>query len=136
MILWAAIGALTVACVATLLLPFWRRPRGHASDPTQDVFADQLAEIDADLKAEAIDPAQAESARVEIARRILAPAPAAPAPVTTRSIALPAAIVLSVAVGSVGLYLCTVCVHLIPAILAVLAGVGGMGTLAWYFLTN
>lgn len=43
---------------------------------------------------------------------------------------------LAVAVGSVGLYLCTVCVHLIPAILAVLAGVGGMGTLAWYFLTN
>ena len=40
------------------------------------------------------------------------------------------------AVGCVGLYLCTVMVSIIPAILAVLAGVGGMGGLAWYFITR
>lgn len=43
---------------------------------------------------------------------------------------------LQVAIGSVGLYLCTVFVSIIPAILAVLMAVGGMGTLAWYFLSS
>jgi hypothetical protein len=41
---------------------------------------------------------------------------------------------LAVAVGSAGLYLCTVVVSLIPAIIAVIAGVGGMGMLAWHFI--
>jgi hypothetical protein len=43
---------------------------------------------------------------------------------------------LEVAVGSAGLYLCTVFVAVLPAILAALAGVAGMGTLAWYFLSH
>lgn len=43
---------------------------------------------------------------------------------------------LAVAAGSAGLYLCTVFVHLIPAILAVAAGVGGMGLLAWQMLAG
>jgi hypothetical protein len=38
--------------------------------------------------------------------------------------------------GSLGLYLCTVFVHLIPALLAVAAGVGGMGMLAWHFISH
>jgi hypothetical protein len=41
---------------------------------------------------------------------------------------------LAVAAGSVGLYLCTIVVSLIPAIVAVAAGVGGMGLLAWHFI--
>jgi hypothetical protein len=43
---------------------------------------------------------------------------------------------LEVAVGSVGLYLCTVVVSLIPAVIAVAAAVGGMGALAWFFLSH
>jgi hypothetical protein len=43
---------------------------------------------------------------------------------------------LAVAVGSVGLYLCTVFVHLIPAIIAALAAVGGMGYLAWQLIST
>lgn len=43
---------------------------------------------------------------------------------------------LAVAVGSVGLYLCTLLVSLIPAIVAAAAGVGGMGMLAWHFLAR
>lgn len=43
---------------------------------------------------------------------------------------------LEVVVGSVGLYLCTVTVTLVPAIVAALAAVAGMGTLAWYFLSH
>jgi hypothetical protein len=41
---------------------------------------------------------------------------------------------LAVTVGSVGLYLCTVVVSFIPAIVAFLAAVGGMGYLAYFFL--
>jgi hypothetical protein len=41
---------------------------------------------------------------------------------------------LAVAVGSAGLYLCTIVVSLIPAVVAFLAAVGGMGYLAYQFL--
>ncbi len=43
---------------------------------------------------------------------------------------------IQVAVGSVGLYLCTVFVRLLPAVVAAVMGLGGMGTLAWYFLSQ
>jgi hypothetical protein len=43
---------------------------------------------------------------------------------------------LEVAVGATGLYLCTVFVSMVPVIVAAAAGVGGMGMLAWYFLSN
>jgi hypothetical protein len=45
-------------------------------------------------------------------------------------------LLLYAAAGSVGLYLCTVCVSLLPALLAAVAGVAGMGSLAWYFLSH
>lgn len=41
---------------------------------------------------------------------------------------------LAVAVGSAGLYLCTVFVSLLPVLVAVAAAVGGMGLLAWQLL--
>lgn len=40
------------------------------------------------------------------------------------------------ALGCIGLYLCTIVVSIVPAILAALAGVGGMGLLAWYLLSH
>jgi hypothetical protein len=43
---------------------------------------------------------------------------------------------LAVAAGSVGLYLCTVFIHILPALLAAAAGVGGMGLLAWLHLSS
>jgi len=43
---------------------------------------------------------------------------------------------LELAVGSVGLYLCTVFTSVIPAILGALAGIGGMGMLAWFFISH
>jgi hypothetical protein len=43
---------------------------------------------------------------------------------------------LQVTAGCVGLYLCTVFVNLIPAVIAAAAAVGGMGTLAWYLLSH
>lgn len=41
-----------------------------------------------------------------------------------------------VVLGSIGLYLCTVTVSILPAILSALAGIAGMGLLAWYFLAH
>jgi hypothetical protein len=41
---------------------------------------------------------------------------------------------LLASIGSVGLYLCTVVVSLIPAVIVIAAGVGGMGMLAWHFI--
>ena len=43
---------------------------------------------------------------------------------------------LQAVAGSVGLYLCTVFVSLIPAAISAAAAVGGMGTLAWYLLSH
>ena len=43
---------------------------------------------------------------------------------------------LFAAVGSAGLYLCTVFVNIIPALLAAAAGVGGMGMLAWHLISH
>jgi hypothetical protein len=43
---------------------------------------------------------------------------------------------IEVAAGTAGLYLCTVLVSLIPVIVAAAAGIGGMGMLAWYFLSH
>jgi hypothetical protein len=43
---------------------------------------------------------------------------------------------LEAAAGSVGLYLCTVFVSMIPVIAAAAAGVAGFGMLAWYFLSH
>jgi hypothetical protein len=43
---------------------------------------------------------------------------------------------LAVAIGSVGLYLCTVFVSMVPVVLAVLAGVGGMGLMGWLLLMS
>ena len=45
-------------------------------------------------------------------------------------------LLLGAAAGSIGLYLCTVFVSVIPVVLAVAAGVGGMGLLAWLQLAN
>lgn len=45
------------------------------------------------------------------------------------------AALLPLATGSLGLYLCTVFVHLVPALMAALAAVAGMGMLAWHFIS-
>ncbi len=43
---------------------------------------------------------------------------------------------IEVAAGSVGLYLCTVLVSLVPVIVAALAGIAGFGLLSWYYLSH
>ncbi len=71
---WLAAAILTAIVVAVLVSPLLRRPLPNASRSSYDleVYRDQLAEVDRDLERGVVNPDQAEAARAEIARRILA----------------------------------------------------------------
>lgn len=75
--LWIAALALTAATLAFVLIPLLRR--GSASVPARAefdmaVYRDQLAEVDRDLERGLLDPEQADAARLEVNRRMLAAA--------------------------------------------------------------
>ncbi len=73
MLFWVIVTGLTI-CVATLVA----RPLLRASDnansnaPEVDIYKAQLAEVDRDLARDVLDAEEAERARTEIARRLLA----------------------------------------------------------------
>ena len=73
MLFWVAAAVLTLACVAAALLPFLRTPAhvDAASGHDLEVYKDQLAEIERDSAAGLIAKDDAETARAEVARRIL-----------------------------------------------------------------
>jgi cytochrome c-type biogenesis protein CcmH len=101
----AALAFLTLLAVVSPLL---RGSRGllPRAQYDQAVYRDQLHELDRDIARGLLTDTEAQSARLEIQRRLLA-AEAAPARETrlSRSPALAAAVGLLVAGGSVGLYL-------------------------------
>jgi cytochrome c-type biogenesis protein CcmH len=72
MTLWFVFALMTVAAIFAVLWPLGRadRPQNDGSEAT--VYRDQLAEIDRDVAAGTIGAAEAEAARVEIGRRLLA----------------------------------------------------------------
>jgi len=73
--LWVAAAVLTAVTLALLLVPLLRRRDGPApgrSDYDLSVYRDQLAEVDRDLERGVLGADQAEAARLEIKRRILA----------------------------------------------------------------
>ncbi|MGB6170943.1 MAG: c-type cytochrome biogenesis protein CcmI, partial [Xanthobacteraceae bacterium] len=75
MVLWLIFAAMTAAAVFAVVWPLGRKPStGGGSDRL--VYQDQLAEIDRDRAAGLIGEAEAESARIEISRRLLAAADA------------------------------------------------------------
>jgi cytochrome c-type biogenesis protein CcmH len=111
MVLWLIFAVMTTAAVFAVVWPLGRKPStGGGSDRL--VYQDQLAEIDRDRAAGLIGDPEAESARVEISRRLLAAAdaeaPAATAPASSalwrRRAAALAAIVVVPAVA-LGFYL-------------------------------
>jgi cytochrome c-type biogenesis protein CcmH len=80
MALWFVFALMTAAAIFAVLWPL-----GRASQPPSDgneatVYKDQLAEIDRDVVAGLIGTAEAEAARVEISRRLLAAADSARKP--------------------------------------------------------
>ena len=74
MTLWFVFALMTAAAIFAVLWPLGRggRPQGEGSEAA--VYKDQLAEIDRDAAAGLIGVAEAEAARVEISRRLLAAA--------------------------------------------------------------
>jgi cytochrome c-type biogenesis protein CcmH len=77
MLLWIAFALLTAAVLAWVLAPLARpAPAGEASAEAgaRAVYRDQLAEIEAERAAGLIGAAEAEAARTEVSRRLLASA--------------------------------------------------------------
>ena len=83
--IWALCGLMALAVVVALLWPLLRQP----APPTpraaydQSVFQDQLAELERDVARGILPPAEADAARLEIQRRMLA-ATRAPDPAPAR----------------------------------------------------
>jgi len=72
MSLWFVFALMTVAAVFAVLWPLGRRYQSGADGTEESVYRDQLAEIDRDLAGGSIGAAEADAARVEISRRLLA----------------------------------------------------------------
>ena len=80
MILWIVFALMTAAAILAVLWPLAREPHGSRGGSDRLVYQDQLAEIERDHAAGLIGEAEAEAARVEISRRLLAAADAEASP--------------------------------------------------------
>ena len=87
MILWPILALMTLAAVAAVWWPLARRQKSVRSGSDVAVYRDQLDEIDRDETASLIGNVEAEAARVEVSRRLIAAAEAAKA---TSAVAAPA----------------------------------------------
>ncbi|PAQ04702.1 c-type cytochrome biogenesis protein CcmI [Mesorhizobium temperatum] len=110
MLFWVIAAILTLGASLAVLLPLAGGPKGGSasSDHDLEVYRDQLSELDRDVARGLIQPAEAEEARAEIARRILrldnaADKTAARQPSTATRLVATAA-VLAVPLVSWGLY--------------------------------
>ena len=74
MTLWFVFALMTVAAIFAVLWPLRRGQRSQHGGSEVAVYQDQLAEIDRDAAAGLIGASEAEAARVEISRRLLAAA--------------------------------------------------------------
>ena len=72
MTLWFVFALMTAAAVFAVLWPLGRGSRPHSDSSEAAVYKDQLTEIDRDVAAGLIGAPEAEAARVEIGRRLLA----------------------------------------------------------------
>lgn len=73
MLFWVIAALLTLGASLAVLLPMaaGARPGHDGSSHDLEVYRDQLAELDRDVQRGLVQPAQADQARAEIARRIL-----------------------------------------------------------------
>lgn len=76
MLLWLLFALMTAASIAVILRPLMRpaAPSSPGGAGTVAVYRDQLAEIDTELARGVIDKTEAEAARLEVSRRLLAAA--------------------------------------------------------------
>jgi cytochrome c-type biogenesis protein CcmH len=108
MLFWVTLAVMTVLAALAVLVPLVRR-RAAAAAPDLAIYRDQLAEVDRDLAAGLVTAAEAEAARVEVKRRLLAAADRIAATGTpgsgNRRWAVAAAGLVVVPMLAVGLYL-------------------------------
>lgn len=109
MTLWFVFALMTAAAVFAVLWPLGRRRGAAATGNDVAVYRDQLAEIDRDAASGLILPTDADTARIEISRRLLRaadrdqePAPASGSTARRRVAAIAALVLLPVV--AVGLY--------------------------------
>lgn len=110
MTLWIALAALVVITVIWIGWPMLRPPRTGETRDAYDtaVYLDQLEELDRDRARGLIDDTQAESARIEIERRLLQASRAdrsGTAPKVRRQLGLAVALLIFVPLLSIPLYL-------------------------------
>jgi cytochrome c-type biogenesis protein CcmH len=74
MILWVIFASMTAAAIFAVLWPLGRNSRAARGGSDLSVYKDQLHEIDSDRAAGMIGEAEAEAARLEVSRRLLAAA--------------------------------------------------------------
>lgn len=74
MVFWLVMGVMTATALFAVIGPLLRRPHMPAGDNDLAVYRDQLAEIERDLSQGTIAPADAEAARIEVSRRLIAAA--------------------------------------------------------------
>jgi cytochrome c-type biogenesis protein CcmH len=76
MVFWLVLGLMTAAAIFVMVRPLLTRTPAPAADADSDlaVYRDQLAEVDRDLARGAIAQPEAEAARIEISRRLIAAA--------------------------------------------------------------
>lgn len=74
MTFWLVLGVMSAAAAFAVMWPLLRRPSAASVDNDLAVYRDQLAEIERDLARNALAPADAEAARIEVSRRLLAAA--------------------------------------------------------------
>jgi cytochrome c-type biogenesis protein CcmH len=112
MMLWLVLALMTGAAMFAVLWPLARADRKLRSGSDVVVYRDQLDEVARDLAAGRIGEKEAEAARVEVSRRLIAaadaeaalrPASSIPSATRRRAVAVAALVVLSVGCG--GLYL-------------------------------
>ncbi len=78
MALWFVLGLMTVAAAFAVLWPLSRSGTATNADSELAVYRDQLAEVDRDAAAGLIAAGDADAARVEISRRMIAASEAVP----------------------------------------------------------
>lgn len=106
--IWLLFAGMTLAALAALLWPLWRArtPADTAGDLGVAIYRAQIAEIDRDLATGRIAEGDAQSARAETARRLMAEGgvPQASAPSGSRR-ALASALIVAACLGGALLYL-------------------------------
>lgn len=71
---WIFVAGMTAAAVVAVVWPLVRQVKDARSGNDVDVYRDQLDEIERDLKFGLIGAAEAEAARIEVSRRLIAAA--------------------------------------------------------------